>query len=113
MTMSKNLSKILCVVLLVMALCLAACDTPGKNLGALWVAHNSTTAIVTELGSGEEPVLSLSELKEFQSYQIPVKVGLDEATADFLEGNDIDVMRTIEYLDPMIERMIELSEVEE
>lgn len=112
--MNKNrMNKIMLVGLLVVAMFLTACNSPGRTLGTMWVVHNRTTAVVTEMGSGPNPTLSLPELREFQSYQIPVKEGLDKATEDFVNGNEADVRRTLEYLDPLLMRMLEIAEEED
>jgi len=97
----------------VAATVLAGCGkSTGQKLGSLWVAHNSTTAIVTELGDGPDPVLSVADLKEFQSYQVPVLEGLNSATEDYIAGEDADVLRTLEYIDPLLDRMVEITEKE-
>ena len=105
-------NKIAVIVLLsVLVLSLVGCNTsPGRTLGSMWVAHNSTTAVVNELGSGDSPTLTLNDLREFKSYQGPVLEGLNQATEDFENGEDVDVVRMLEYIDPMLDRMLELSQ---
>jgi len=85
-------------------------ESLGNRLGAAWVVHNSTTSSVIALG--EADALSLAELKEFDSYQSPVLEGLNTATDDYLAGREPDAERTLEYLDPIIDRMLQIAEEE-
>lgn len=107
MTRSRT-SKALGLVLIVCATFLTACSSTGQRLGNMWLIHNTATSSVITLGSGPNPVLSLDDLREFDSYQTPVFEGLTLATDDYIAGDEVGAERVLEYIDPMLMRMLEL-----
>lgn len=82
----------------------------GNRLGAAWVTHNTTVSVVTQLNEAE--LISLADVKEFRSYQLPVLEGLNNATDDYLDGdNDFTQAELIlNMIDPMLDRMLEIQE---
>jgi len=88
---------------------MTGCASLGNQIGVAWVTHNTSTNIVTALNDSE--LIPLSVAKEFQSYQIPVKNGLDAATEDYLDG-DGDYTQAeliMDMLQPMLERMTQIQ----
>lgn len=83
----------------------------GKSLGTAWVVHNSATQ--TMIGLGEAEVVDVNVLKEFNSYQSPVKEGLDDATEEYLSGDEDQVKLLLDLLGPMLDRMVEMTEESE
>lgn len=101
--------KALTLSLVVLALAMTGCgNTTGKSLGTAWVVHNSATT--TMIGLGEADVVDVDVLKEFNSYQSPVKESLDAATDEYLSEDFSQVQLYLDLIEPMLVRMVELVE---
>lgn len=101
------MKKFVTTLTLTAVLFIGGCGT-GKQLGIGWTTHNTTTAIITELN--EQKLVPLSFVKEFRSYQVPVNAGLNNATDSYLEGDLEQTDLILDMLEPMLDRMIKMSE---
>lgn len=101
------MKKFVTTLALTTVLFIGGCGT-GKQLGLGWTTHNTTTAIVTELN--EQELVPLSFVKEFRSYQVPVNTGLNSATDAYLAGDLDQTDLILDMLEPMLDRMIQMSE---